>query len=119
MKIVNIVLDDDIIVTYQKENDEYETYQYSFIGYPSGELAAHISAPKLPEWVIGFAGSHMNNNHVVIVQFSKIDEDDFEYLLNRRTSEGLNKLIKGAIFTDIHPGRIFDYMEDFIGTENA
>ena len=115
MEIVNVILEDDIVVVYKNNKNEHEMHRYNFFGYPSGELDACISAPPLPEWIVTLAKSHMDNNHVVIAQFSKIDEDDFEYLLNRKRNKNINKLIEGAIFTDVHPGHIFDYMEDFIG----
>jgi len=115
LTILNVLITDDILIQWEDEDGEGLDCTYNLDGYPEGTIEAIIQSPLPPKWVIEMAKSHVDNNHVVITQVSRFDERDFEFLLGMRKNRKLKSLIKGSIFTDVHEGHIFDYMEDFVG----
>lgn len=124
MKVKDVIFEDDIVVTWQKEDSTYEVYRYTFYGYPNGDADYAVMAPQLPEWILKHAESFRDNSNVAIMQITEFTEDDFKHLLalyekRHPDSRALyEKNIKDVIRTpDITEHWLNDYIRDFIGDE--
>ncbi len=124
MKAVNVIFEDDIVVTWQKENGDCEVYRYNFFGYPAGDVDYAVKAPQLPEWILKHAESFRDNSSVGILQITEFTEDDFKYLLevyrgrhpDRKALYEEN--IKDVIHTPEHAEHwLADYIRDYIGDD--
>ena len=114
MEIVNVIIENNIVVTYEDSDGTYETYRYNFFGHPiTDDIFDVMDAPILPDWVLNLSESHKDNSNVIITQVSKFTEDDFKKLI--KMGRNRNPLFKAVIQTEEHIGHLFNYMEDFVG----
>lgn len=115
MKLVNTIIEDDIVTTWQKEDGTYEVYRYNFFGHPDGDVDYAVKTPKLPEWVLSMSKSFADNSNVGIVQITEFTENDFKYLFDKYKDRHPNPLVEEAIQAAHQPEHwLNNYIRDFI-----